>query len=65
MFCVFLSESLNGLDSQLDPVGSTWRGARTGILRFMVDIFVYEWLLVAIIIAEIIIVKISILIVCH
>jgi len=42
---VFLSEALNGLVSQLlDPVGSTRRGAQTGILRFTIDIFVYKWL---------------------
>ena len=31
-----------GLDSQLDPVGPTRGGARTGILRFTMDIFVYK-----------------------
>jgi len=45
---MFLCESLDGLDSQLDPVGSTRRGAQTGILRFMIDIFVYKRLLLVI-----------------
>jgi len=46
--CVCLSGSLNGLDSQLDQVGSTGGGARTGILRFKIQIFIYKWLLLVI-----------------
>jgi len=38
--CLCLSGSLDGLD----PVGATWRGAQTGILRFKMDICVYKWL---------------------
>ena len=59
--CV-LSESLNGLDSQLDPVGPTRRGAQTGTLRFTIEIFAYKWLLL--VLGEIISKK-SILNVCH
>jgi len=44
-FCVFLSKSLNGLDSKFYPVGSSRGGAQIGILRFTMDIFVYKWLL--------------------
>jgi len=44
IFCVFLSESLNVLDSQLDPADSTRRDAQTGILRFTIEIIVYKWL---------------------
>ena len=46
IFCVCLSGSLDGLNSQLDlQVGPTRRVAQTGILRFTMDIFVYKWLL--------------------
>jgi len=37
-----------GLDSQLDPIGQTRGDARTGILIFTNDIFVYKWLLLVI-----------------
>ena len=38
-----------GLDSQLDPVGSTRGVAQTGILRFMMEkTFVYKWFLLVI-----------------
>jgi len=62
-FVVFSSEFPEGLDSQLDPVGSTRRGAQTGILRFTIEIFVYQWLLL--VVEEIILVIISILNVFH
>jgi len=48
IFCEGLSGSLDGLDSQLDPVGPTRGGAHTDILKFTMDIFVYKWLLLVI-----------------
>jgi len=41
---VCLSGSQDDLDSQLDPVGPTKRGAQMGILRFTVEIIVYKCL---------------------
>jgi len=35
IFRVCLSGTLDDLDSQLDPVGPIWGGARTGILKFL------------------------------
>jgi len=43
-----LGDALDGLDSQLDPVGPTRGATQTGILRFTVEIFLYKWLLLAI-----------------
>lgn len=40
-----LSGSLDGSDTQLDPVGPTRRRAQTGILRFAMEILVYKRLL--------------------
>jgi len=34
-----LDGSLDGLNSQLDPVGAPRRGAQTGVSRFTIDIF--------------------------
>lgn len=48
-----LSGSLNGLDSQLDPLGATRRGAQTGTLGFTMEIFDYEWLSLVIRIDEV------------
>jgi len=42
--CVCLSGSLDGLDSRLNPVGANRRGAQTRILRFKMEICVYNWL---------------------
>jgi len=55
-FFVRLSGSRDDLDSQVDPVG-----AQTRTLRFAMDIFVYEWLLLVLIIKIIIINPISLL----
>lgn len=41
-FYVCLSESLNGLDLQLDPVGPTRGGTQTEILIFTMEIFIYK-----------------------
>jgi len=43
--CACLSGSLNGLDSQLDPLSPTRGGPQTGILSFTMEIVVYKWLL--------------------
>jgi len=48
IFCMCLSGSLDDLDSQLDPVGTTWEGSQTGILRLMTMSIVYKWLLLVI-----------------
>lgn len=45
IFCVCLSRSWKSLDCQLDPAGSTRKGAKTGILLCMVNFFVFKWLL--------------------
>jgi len=45
IFCVWLSGFLNDLDTQLEIVGPIQGGAKTGIFRFTMDIFVYKWLL--------------------
>jgi len=45
---VCLSEFLNGLGLQLNPVCPTRGGAQTDILRFTMAIFVYKWLLLVI-----------------
>jgi len=48
-FCVqWLSGSRDNLYSQSSPVGPTRGGARTGNLRFTVDISAYKWLLLVI-----------------
>jgi len=44
IFCECSSSFLDGLDSQLDPVG----GAQTGNLRFTMEIVVYKWLILVI-----------------
>lgn len=45
IFCMCLNGSWNGLASQLNSVGPTWRCAHTRILRFMIKISVYKRLL--------------------
>lgn len=44
-FFTCLSGSLDGSDTQLDPVGPTRRRAQTGILKFAMEILVYKRLL--------------------
>jgi len=44
IFCVFLSGTWDDLDSQLDQVDPTRRGAPTRIFRFTMEMFVYKLL---------------------
>jgi len=50
IICVCLNGFPGWLDLQLDPVGPTRGGTQTGILRFTMEIFVYKWLLLVLII---------------
>lgn len=50
--CVCLSDFLDGLDSQLDPVGLTRRGAKTRILKFTMEIYYVYKIMVAIIVTR-------------
>jgi len=47
-FRVCLNGSLNGLGSQLVPIGPTRGGPQTVILRFTMELFVFKWLLLVI-----------------
>jgi len=48
IFCQCLSGFLDGLDSQFDTVSPIRGGAKTGILRYTLEMFVYKWLLLVI-----------------
>jgi len=43
-----LGDALDGLHSQIIPLGPTRGCAQTGILRFTLEIVVYKWLLLII-----------------
>jgi len=55
IFWDFLSDVRDDLDSQLDSAGLTQGDAQTGILRLTMEIFIYKWLLLDLILIIIII----------